>query len=282
MTHDFGKVSVPPDPRRALVGGNRFDLETVVALGLRPIAMGREFSFTGGESEHVAPWVPFDADGVEVFEADLADAEKIATYRPDLIITRGGDLEPDSPTSFAPLSKVAGVLPTDQKPWREDLEQIGGWLGRMDRLAESFAEYDELITEIKAKHTSSLTSAKVAFGSIEDPGLWLANLKASSPAASSLTGLGGTPMPFEEGKDFPGWLSLSLENLPMLADADALLFWAPDQANIDALEKNPLWQRIPAVRAGRVVLTTNNIGHGSIYTVMETARIWDEVYTTLA
>jgi hypothetical protein len=40
--------------------------------------------------------------------------------------------------------------------------------------------------------------------------------------------------------------------------------------------------RLPQVQAGRVPLAPNNVVSGSVYTIMETLRLWDQVYGTLS
>jgi|EndMetStandDraft_8_1072994.scaffolds.fasta_scaffold425273_2 hypothetical protein len=40
--------------------------------------------------------------------------------------------------------------------------------------------------------------------------------------------------------------------------------------------------RLPQVQAGRATLAPNNVGSGSVYTIMETLRLWDQVYGTLS
>lgn len=43
-----------------------------------------------------------------------------------------------------------------------------------------------------------------------------------------------------------------------------------------------LWQRLPAVQAGRVVVTDTRTNQGSVYAAMESLRLLDPLYSTLA
>jgi ABC-type Fe3+-hydroxamate transport system substrate-binding protein len=97
----------------------------------RSIAIGREFAFSDGKLQTVAPWVPFDPSGVEAFDAFEATAEQVFAYEPDLIISRRFAIEYNKPRSDA-LMNVVPIVPTALLPWRDDVTQIARWLGRTD------------------------------------------------------------------------------------------------------------------------------------------------------
>lgn len=63
--------------------------------------------------------------------------------------------------------------------------------------------------------------------------------------------------------------------------ADAALLWAPDAAARARLTSSPGWSGLDVVRAGRVVVSEQNVGSGQVYTIMEWLRPWDRVYATL-
>lgn len=284
ITTTYGTYDIPADPKRVVLMGNRVDLEIALALGITPVAMGREFSFEGSHHPDVAPWVPFDPSGVEMFDPRAATAEQIFAYEPDLIIQRGYTSEWE-PERFTALSKIVPHIPTDTKPWREDMAQSGEWLGRGEQLAKVFTEHDALRDSIKAKYAALIPSKKMAYGSVEPPIVWLTGQSSTAPAAQSLKDLGGVDMPFPsvvqpEG----GWGQLSPENLGLIGEgADAILLWAPTRDILDKfVAENPLWPRLPQVESGRALLAPNNVGNGSVYTIMETLRLWDQVYATLA
>jgi len=63
VTNRFGSFDVPREPQRDVGWEGRRDLETALALGLSPIAVG---SNAVGEDGKLAPFVPFDLTGVQV------------------------------------------------------------------------------------------------------------------------------------------------------------------------------------------------------------------------
>ena len=67
-----------------------------------------------------------------------------------------------------------------------------------------------------------------------------------------------------------------------LAPADAILMIANTEDERAALAAQPLWQRLPAVEAGRVVLTDSRANYGSVYAATECLRLLDGLYGTLA
>jgi ABC-type Fe3+-hydroxamate transport system substrate-binding protein len=283
VTNFLGTYDIPSEPKRIVLLGNRGDLETALALKLNVVAIGREFAFTGSQSDAVAPWVPFDAAGIEVFDAFEASAEQVLSHEPDLIISRKFAIGYNQARSDA-LMKLVPIIPTATLRWREDLQQIAEWLGRTDALGTILAEHDSLLDGIKARHAGKLASATVAFGSISPEEAYLSSLDSNAPAAMSLTDLGGRAfaLPADVALPDAGWTTISPENVGALAPADALFFWEPVPGNLDQLRSiTPLWDRLPQLANGRAVTFGNNINDGSIYTIMQTLRLWDQVYGTL-
>jgi iron complex transport system substrate-binding protein len=284
ITTSFGTYDVPLEPQRVVLLGNRMDLEIAVALGLKPVAMGVEYTFINSHAETVAPWVPFDPEGVETFSAGDATAEQILSYDPDLILIRQVSAGWNQPRTDA-LMRVAPFIPTGALPWREELAVIGGWLGRKDQAVAAAAEFDALRDDIKARHAAKLATAEMAFGSIEPPQVWVNDLTSNSPAAQGLVELGGKAfvLPPDVAAYDGGWAAISPENLGLLDGADGLLYWGPTpEVFAEFHASTPLWDRLPAVQAGAAVISENNVGNGSLYTVTETLRLWDKLYDALA
>lgn len=70
---------------------------------------------------------------------------------------------------------------------------------------------------------------------------------------------------FEELPIADGYVELSLERVDIIQDADAVLLIIDTAAERSELAANPLWQRLPAVVAGRVVETDFRTNYGSVY-----------------
>jgi hypothetical protein len=154
VTNEFGTFQVPRDPKRVIGWEGRRDLETALALGLSPIAIGSNAVNDG----QLAPFVDFDLDGVEVIQQTEPNLELIASLRPDLILTRDSNIEKFL-DEVKPLAPLVPVKP--EGPWRPDLEQAAKALGREDRLAKVLATYDDARDEVKARHAERIASAAI-------------------------------------------------------------------------------------------------------------------------
>lgn len=101
-----------------------------------------------------------------------------------------------------------------------------------------------------------------------------------------LAALGGRQVPFIESlpANDTGSVSISAEKLGDVAAAEAiLLILNPRQGRTLAeAESNPLWGRLPAVAAGRVVISDWNVNLGSVYSARENIRRLEALYATLA
>lgn len=244
----------------------------------------------GGPRDYVAPWVPQEKfeSGIEVFSGREPDLEQILSLNPDLILVTEGNVDVKGAPSYAALSNIAPVVPvaTSNITWQDSMRQVAEWLGRVPQYEAAIRDYEALRDEIKTRHGNRITSNEIVFGSYEAPAtMWLVDFEyTEGPAVQALATLGGHIMATSVPRDdtFPGWRSFNMENARVMDGADAILVWAPTEAERDQLLADPLWPRLPAVQAGRAVISTNNVGTGSVYTVMECLRLWDEVYATFA
>lgn len=284
VTNTFGTYEIPLEPQRLMLMENRVELEVATALGLTVASVGDFYTFTGGPAEWVAPWVPYRPSGSEQrFKSFETNTEAVLAIGPDLILSSSHWLSDDTTPGrrWADLVPAAPVVPIGLPgEWREDLRQVARWLGREDVLAGAFDEFARLRDDIRTRHADTLAEAAVAYGSAEDPFLWLADAGAASlPATVALRELGGKVVPLGYTD---GWLELAEEQVGTVGRADAALLWAPDAAARSRLTASPVWSGLDVVRAGRTVVSEQNVGSGQIYTIMECMRLWDRVYATLA
>lgn len=272
----FGTFEVPTDPQRVVGWEGRRDLETALALGLSPIAIGSN-ALDDGE---LAPFVDFDVEGVAVITQTEPDLEQIAALRPDLILTRGSNIEAflDELRPLAPLVPVGA-----DGPWRPDLEQVAEALGRTDALAETLAAYDERREEIRARHADAIANAQVAIVQFAvGEGFYASPTDGFYLQANTLADLGGTQIAFiEEGGSTLYDDGFSLERTDELAAADVIVLIANTEDDLAELEASPLWQALPAVQAGRVVVTDYRTNYGSVYAATACLELLDQAYAAL-
>jgi iron complex transport system substrate-binding protein len=277
ITHEYGTFDIPLEPERVLVLENRRDLETAVVLDLPLRAVG----IYGTDTSNVAaPFVPVDLDGVEIINNSELNLEQIAALDPDLILARDiylNDGEAEQLAAIAPILPVAG-----DGPWRDDLEQVAGWMQRSDLLDEALAEYDAAVEDVATRHADALASTPVAIVEYypADQTFYAGGIDDFQLQANTLGELGGKLVPFLADRSYFDE-PFSIENLSEIADAGVILLVSNSQADIDALAANPLWQALPAVQAGNVVITDTRTNQGSVFAATESVRLLDQLYTPL-
>ena len=269
-----GDYDIPVDPQRVVAIDSRVDLEPAVALGLPLI---------GYTNRTAQPWIPLP-DGVPLL-SQIPDVEQILGLEPDLIICT--KLEQES--EFWPISRlqeVAPVLPVEYSlTWQENLRRIAGWLGRPDAAETAIGEYDAAVADVRARHADAISGSTVigVTYSPEEGRLWgtsLQGVEFEQPAGAVLRDLGGRTL---DTALFADDTSLAMENIEVLEAADAILFAdSREDPLLDRLRTQPLWQQLPAVRAGRVAVQYGDTYFGGGYTSAYVLQGWDDTFATLA
>ncbi|KRE07743.1 hypothetical protein ASE61_22555 [Bosea sp. Root670] len=270
----LGRVEVPAEPRRVVAIDSRISLEMALALGLPLI---------GYSHSRARPWVPVPSS--VPFLAAPPDLEQILMLEPDLILC------PDTSAHsewwpLARLSRIAPALPSNHRThWRGNLDSLAGWLQRTEAAERTITAYAEQIAGLRQHHNGVLRRSLLAAATY-DP------LKRRLMVRSDGTGYGFV-MPAQVLADLGGraveagrlgpYGEVALESLGnVLGQVDGvLLIDLGDHAPL-ALAREPLWQRLPAVRAGRVHVTQGNSIFGSVYTAHHLAGAWDALLTRMA
>ncbi len=151
VEHALGEVTVPETPERIVVLSNR-DADTLLALGVQPVAIRSIYDFEKG----VGPWSE-DLLTTEptVWIGRELNFEAIASVHPDLIIyaTSGGDQ-----SEYERLSQIAPTLslPKGAVPWGAKVEEstlaIAEVLGRRAEGEALLAELDAYLADVKSAH----------------------------------------------------------------------------------------------------------------------------------
>lgn len=279
---EFGTIVVPERIESVVVLEGRRDLDIVLALGL-PLA-GYPFE---GPDTGIELTLPLEeelaaarAEGAEdLFLAGEIDIEAIAAVEPDLIISRGEDVEP----IYEELSAIAPVLPVsthgDGVPWQEDLLRIAALTGTEERAQEILSTYEARLAEVKQEHADLLSTVPIA-----PMGYDLEGTEVESDRLQSvlLRALGALPSAAFARAEEEGAVELSPEQtLEAYSDAGALLVLADTQEEWDAAQVDPLFSQLPAVRAGAVVRGDKMMHEGGPITATRVLDLIDQLYTQL-
>ncbi len=255
-----GAVEIPADPQR------------IVACGYATLPLIQ----AGADLAAVCEWTReienMDEETLAAYEAlpkvapdgsvAALDYEAVTAARPDLIIL-GVPARAREELDMAKLEALAPVVflgPTDPGQWRELGEQYADAAGVADAYGEFKQDYEARAAEISQAYAGPLGDLKFA-GLCSacgiEPGEFFREY------ASSYT----TNLFDDLGLEFPGEPAdpedvhgeyLSLEQMPAnLAEADVIVYGVDADGSVppelQAVFDSPLWQNLPAVRAGNLV-----------------------------
>lgn len=269
VTSSLGTYDIPADPKRVVAIDSRLDMQPALALGLTVI---------GYSHSEPGAWVPKPADAI--FFGAPPNVEQILAANPDLIIC--SDYDPTG--EWWPIDRLktfAPVVPTrGDAPWKDQFRELAALLDMTDAGEKAIAEYDALITEIKARHGDKLANKAIVSVAPDSSSVYLMNgLAMLQPQV--IADLGAKTIPAAEGQLYDGGEVVPENFGERLGDIAGLLVTTAPGETPEILAE-PLWQRLPAVQAGAVVLSDGNINYGSIYSAIQVARLIDDLYGKIA
>lgn len=267
VTTVLGTYDIPANPQRVIAIDSRLDLEPAVALGLNVV---------GHAYWKPEPWVPAQEDWVFVGEAPVL--EQVLALDPDLIIcTDVGDHNSEY-WPIAKLKDIAPLLPPAYaQPWKSIVAELGAWTGREGQADAIIAEYDALIADIKTRRAELIATKKIAVVQPWTDGTVYLQAELSLLQPQIMADLGSITPPPVEGN------IISAENFgTYFGDVDAILYVNHGEGVVEQISADPIWNRVPAVAAGKTLAPVGNTNFGGVYTAMQIAKFLDELYGKLA
>ncbi|WP_241158501.1 ABC transporter substrate-binding protein [Cohnella candidum] len=244
VTDSMGhQVTIPANPQKVLAS---YLEDHLVTLGVKPVA---QWSVANGIQDYLSS----SLKDVPTISYDLPP-ESVASFAPDLILI--GSASQVQNGLYDQYSKIAPtyVLGDDLiRDWRQTLLKIGELLGKSEEAKKAIEAYDAKAAAAKAKVESAIGSKSVAILWLVQKQFYMVDEKLSSGAV--LYGDLGLKAPNlvtglpESAK--ASWNPVTLEKLAEL-DADYVFLVNGDKGEGAETLKNPIWQGIPAVKAGHV------------------------------
>jgi iron complex transport system substrate-binding protein len=251
-------VTIPAKPERIAVLDPLWSLEGLLSLGVAPVQIGqRSFvkNFNGGDPLKHWPWLEdaltrLGADP-ERISADETNIEAVARIQPDLIIgmptwvdEQRTLLQGIAPTVTIPLNGGVGaaitLLGEVMAMEAEAAKVIADWNQRLETEVEGLVPPGKTVaiirTDGEGTFTVFTTPGYGPYDMFTRMGFGVPESLANAPKNEN--GL---------GSDF------SLEKLDVLDPADVIVVLGFSVEPTDELLKNPLFMRIPAIQAGRVL-----------------------------
>jgi iron complex transport system substrate-binding protein len=242
-------ATFPPVPERVVALSEEILLADLLAIGVTPVAS------TSNNPDGFPGIDPALTTGTELIFSPEFNLEALAALRPDLIVVQQQYLD----LGVVDRSTIEAIAPVEVIPgddWRTTLLAVGAVFGRESLAEEIAAGVDAAFADASA----TLSGRELSVVSILPGPLVRAYADGGIDLIDHLLALGVQlrPGPGTEGVDATGRIVLSEERFDVF-DAPAMLMLQSDLVDGEAdaraaVEASALWQTLPAVASGDVVV----------------------------
>ena len=284
ITDDLGRVvDVPVDPQRVVVLDPSRTTVQLVELGLTPVGATHN-DLTGTETS-LFPAILGDM-AQEITSVGLigsANLEEITSLQPDLILYN----MPYQEIDVELLATIAPTVAFEFRPGSEaNLRFVANVVGRTEQAEALIAGFEDQLDERAQTLQLNGRTISVPYISFDRPTITF--FGPETLLGRVIIRLGGTLVPSSiDGTPLTEYSDeLSLEVIPELVEgADtiiALRFFgiADTDQNVQAVLSTPLWQTIPAVQRGDIVIVDGQAAVGT-YGYLGMNTILDELASVL-
>jgi len=271
VKHALGETEVPANPQR-IAALDHTIVSSLISVGVTPGAMPSDSVPWLGAYREVLPAGVDPATIPTVGTDDQPNIEGLAAIDPDMILVSDYTAE----ELFDQLSRIAPTVAFEwinNGAWQQRFDKITAAAGRSEEAEAVRRRYRQVIDELP----QAARTTRVAFIRPSGDGQFRVDSTAEA-FAGSVANDAGIPILAPEGvgevAEGSGFITLSGELLSVLEDADLIVVadWTimgEDEPGVAVFERNPLWQRLPAVQAGRVVSVPGPIYNGGNYMAAE-------------
>lgn len=258
IEHALGETTIDQKPERvATVGWSNQDV--ALALGIVPVGTDTQvWNWTGDAEPGLYEW---SLDKIEELGGETpalfttsagTDFEAIADTTPDVILAAQSGLDE---ASYGTLSDIAPVVAYPEVAW------FTSWRDTITINAEALglaAEGEQLVADLEdqiadATADADFSGKTAAFFSASAADLSKVSIYTEGDARTAFLGDLGFDMPAAaDASDGSFYKDFSAENADQLADIDVIVTYG-DGDVAAALQADPLWNTLPAVKAGAIV-----------------------------
>nr|WP_206686619.1 MULTISPECIES: iron-siderophore ABC transporter substrate-binding protein [Microbacterium] len=260
IEHAHGETTIGSKPERVatISWGNQ---DVALALGIVPVGMDTQvWAWSGTADPGVYEWTSdklteLGAELPVLFDVtDGLDFEAIADTTPDVILAAQSGL---SEEDYTTLSGIAPVVAYPDiawfTPWREQITLNAEALGLKAEGEALVADLEGQIADATADAGFEGKTAAFFYASAAD--LSTVSLYTGGDSRTALLHDLGFDLPqvaVDAASEGSFYLDFSAENADQLADVDVIVTYG-DETLLPALQADPLWSTLPAVRNGAVV-----------------------------
>jgi iron complex transport system substrate-binding protein len=264
VTHAYGTTTVPARPQRIVALGYT-DIAIADALGASIVGALRNYSLDGTGDPNL-PYVrtplPDEVLGIEQEATGAVNVEKVASYRPDLILAVSSALVLEQAT-YERLSGIAPVVVYERSLYgssmQDDARQIGRALGEAEQVEALIAEADAAVAALRAE-LPALAERTYLFGQARGDVLPMV-VGEQNLSTVFMRSLGlDVPADFRNAPASnalaPGTVGVSYEQIGLLDSADALFMTFAAEDDRARFEGNALVRQLRPVREGNYLPLT--------------------------
>jgi iron complex transport system substrate-binding protein len=237
-----GEVQIPKNPQR-IVDTTAFYTGYFLALGVKPVGV------LAGAADN--PYFEGMLDGAEIIGDELSP-ESILALNPDMIIVYAGAENVDKLKEIAPVVAIQ----YGAKNYKDQMIDFGKLTNKNDEAKAWVAQWEAKIAELKPQVQAVVGDKTVSILNPYAGGLYVFGHNYGR-GGEIIYGEFGLKAPAEAQKEAidsgTGWASISLEKLPEFAgDIIFTCPWSGDTTDPKIVYDNPIWEGLPAVKAGNV------------------------------
>jgi len=271
VNHSMGETCVPVHPQR-IVTLSLATLGNVLALGIQPVGATNEY-----EQENYSTSFQGQAEVVKIIGRSQPNLESTLLLKPDLII----GLDWNSAV-YPLLSQIAPTVMGElhYSEWSKYFHFVAEALGAQQAEQVAWEHYYRRIEELKTKLGDRYQNSTVSFICFYAGGISTA---APNSFAGGILRDAGLQRPASQAAEVDfGYLDFSLEEIGK-ADGDVIfvgIFAAGGNRVFEQVQKNPLWNSLKGVQAGKVYYV--DVASWLATHMMATDAVIDDLFKYLA
>ncbi|GJD15253.1 ABC transporter, ferrichrome binding protein [Rivularia sp. IAM M-261] len=255
VTHALGKAKIPVKPQRTIVLHDMLILDSVLALGVKPV--GVTYWPLAGERFRGIP-KDLVANIPEVGSISQPSLEKIVSLKPDLIL--GTQYQKNY---YRLLSAIAPTVLIDihkMDDFKEMLQYISQILGKRDYAEVILTQYQQRIQQLQQQLRKNLKTITISVVALAGQNIY--TYSPDSTVDGQIFRDIGLRRPLIQENQKEGSLLSSIEVLPE-HDADVLFViadWTKASPEPLYFLKKPIWSQLKAVQNNQVYEVNWNVG----------------------
>jgi len=256
VDHALGEVEIPVHPQRVVVLHDMLILDSVLALGVKPVG-SIYWPYEGERFRGIPPELV--ADISTVGNISQPSIETILALKPDLIL--GTAFQKDY---YDLLSEIAPTVFIDNlgklHDFKERLRYIAHILGKEERAEEVLTQYQARIQRLRQQLGNKLEKTIVSVIALRGQNFY--TYRSDQSLGSQVINDVGLRRPLAQENQKEPYLIWSIEMLPK-HDADVLFVlsdWTEKTPELMSLLKQPIWAQLQAVQNNQVYEVNWGVG----------------------